>query len=102
MKDPLQPNRCAELLNALAAPERLRIIRFLRGGPHTVSDIADMLGAPVANVSHHLGVLHQAHLVKREKQGRFVRYSLAPGVLQEGETGAHVNLGCCRLELPPE
>jgi DNA-binding transcriptional ArsR family regulator len=51
-KDPLQPQRCAELLAALAAPERLKIVRFLANGPHTVTDIADMLAVPAVNVSH--------------------------------------------------
>ena len=46
-KDPLQPARCAKLLAALAAPERLKIVRFLADGPHTVTEIADMLASPV-------------------------------------------------------
>src|SRR4051812_29828608 len=103
--DPLQPQRCARLLAALAAPERLRIIRFLRDGPRSAGEIAAMLQTAAVNVSHHMNVLKAAGLVQGEKQGRFVLYSLAPGVLQtEGEAGAadHLNLGCCRLELPTE
>ena len=42
-KDPLQPKRCAELLAALAAPERLKIVRFLAEATHNVTEIADML-----------------------------------------------------------
>jgi DNA-binding transcriptional ArsR family regulator len=103
-KDPLQPQRCAELLSALAAPERLRIVRFLADGPHNVTEIADMLGIPAVNVSHHLTVLKHAKLIRGKKQGRFVLYSLEPGVLEEA-VGAGVpkdalNLGCCRIELP--
>jgi DNA-binding transcriptional ArsR family regulator len=104
MKDPLQPQHCAEKLSALAAPERLRIVRFLRDGPRNVSEIAQMLQTPPVNVSHHLNVLLHAGLLRRRKQGRFVLYSLAPGVLRtEGEGGVadHLDLGCCRLELPP-
>ena len=37
-KDPIQPERCAQLLAALAAPERLKIVRFLADGSHTVTD----------------------------------------------------------------
>jgi DNA-binding transcriptional ArsR family regulator len=104
MKDPIQPQRCAELLHALAAPERLRIIRLLRGGPHNVSDIAAALKTAVVNASHHLSVLRHAGLVRGRKQGRFVHYSLTPGVFEGGEQegeAEHINLGCCRLELPP-
>ena len=102
MNDPLQPNHCAELLSALAAPERLKIVRFLRGGPKNVTEIAEMLQIPAVNVAHHLNVLRQAQLLERKKQGRFVLYSLPPGVFQDDDSGevGYVNLGCCRLEIP--
>ncbi len=101
-EDPLQPKRCAELLSALAAPERLRIIRYLRDGPRNVSEIAEMLQAPLVNVSHHLNVLRHAGLVQNEKQGRFVLYSLTPGMLRpEGQESCDCfDLGCCELKLP--
>ena len=103
-KDPLQPRRCAELLAALAAPERLRIVRFLADGPHNVGQIADMLGVKAVNVSHHLTVLKNSGLISGTKKGRFVWYALRPGVLEDAlEAGVPrdaLNLGCCRLELP--
>ncbi|HEX4609203.1 MAG TPA: metalloregulator ArsR/SmtB family transcription factor [Urbifossiella sp.] len=103
-KDPLQPQRCAQLLSALAAPERLKIVRFLSDGPRCVSDIADMLKVPAVNVSHHLNVLKQSGLIRGKKTGRFVHYGLAPGVLEDaadaGIPREALNLGCCRLELP--
>lgn len=103
-KDPLEPRRCAELLAALAAPERLRIVRYLAEGAHNVTEIADMLKTPAVNVSHHLNVLRHSGLIRGAKKGRFVWYSLKPGVLQEAvEAGIPkdaLNLGCCRLELP--
>lgn len=103
MKDPLQPARCARLLAALAAPDRLRIVRCLRDGPRNVTQIAKALEAPVVNVSHHLTVLRHAGLVRGAKKGRYMLYSLAPGVLEcEGRDARHLNLGCCRLELPRE
>jgi DNA-binding transcriptional ArsR family regulator len=103
MKDPLQPQRCARLLSALAAPERLQIIRCLRAGPRSVSEITAELKVPLVNVSHHLGVLRRARLVRGRRQGRHIIYSLPPNLLQaEGDSGlAHLNLGCCRLEFPP-
>lgn len=100
MKDPLQPERCAELLGALAAPDRLKIIQFLRGGSRTVGEIAEQLKTSIANASHHLSVLRHAHLVKHEKQGRYMLYSLPPRVLHEGDGEQCLDLGCCRLELP--
>jgi DNA-binding transcriptional ArsR family regulator len=102
-EDRLQPQRCAELLGALAAPERLRIVQILREGPRNVTELAELLGQPAVNVSHHLMVLRYAGLVRNRKQGRFVLYSLAPGVLEDGgPDSARLNLGCCQLDLPCE
>src|SRR5262245_50094161 len=103
MNDPLQPQHCADMLSALAAPERLRILRFLSSGPKSVTEIAEALGTVLVNVSHHLNVLHGADFVRRRKQGRFVFYSLRPGVWQSsypGDATARVDLGCCSLEVP--
>lgn len=103
-KDPLRPERCAELLAALAAPERLKIVRFLADGPHTVTEIAEMLRVQAVNVSHHLNVLKVSKLITGKKKGRFVWYSLRPGVLEEvvaaGIPGDALNLGCCQIILP--
>jgi DNA-binding transcriptional ArsR family regulator len=103
-KDPLEPTKCAKLLAALAAPERLKIVRFLSDGPQNVTAIADMLKVAPVNVSHHLNVLKQAGLIRGKKDGRFVHYSLRPGVLEDAvEAGVPkdaLNLGCCRLEMP--
>jgi DNA-binding transcriptional ArsR family regulator len=96
----LQPDRCARLLKALADPERLRIIDCLRQGPRNVSDIAALLQGEVVNISHHLGVLRHAGLVLDEKRGRFVEYRLHPDIL--APSGEHLNLGCCRLEIPKQ
>jgi DNA-binding transcriptional ArsR family regulator len=105
-KDPLQPQRCAELLAALAAPERLQIVRLLANGPHNVTQITEAVAIPPLNVSHHLNVLKNAHLIQGEKQGRFVVYSLCDGVLQEvveaGVSKESLNLGCCQIVLPKE
>lgn len=103
-QDPLQPERCAQLLAALAAPERLKIVRFLADGPHNVTEIAEMLAIPAVNVSHHLTVLKHAQLIQGKKRGRFVWYALLPDILEEvveaGIPCEALNLGCCRIELP--
>jgi DNA-binding transcriptional ArsR family regulator len=105
-KDPLDPKRCAKLLSALAAPERLKIVRFLTDGKHTVTEIVKMLRIEAVNVSHHLMVLKHAGLIRGTKRGRFVDYALRPGVLEEvvkaGIPREALDLGCCKLELPSE
>jgi len=101
-KDPIQPSRCAQQLSALAAPERIKIIRFLADGPRNVTEIAEMLKTAPVNVAHHMGVLRGAGIVNGRKRGRFVYYSLTPGFLQtEDDKGSeYLDLGCCRLEVP--
>jgi DNA-binding transcriptional ArsR family regulator len=103
-KDPLEPRRCAELLSALAAPERLQIVRLLANGPHNVTQIVEALGIAPLNVSHHLNVLKNARLIQGEKQGRFVIYALCDGVLGEvieaGVPKEALDLGCCQIVLP--
>jgi DNA-binding transcriptional ArsR family regulator len=103
-KDPLEPQRCAELLAALAAPERLQIVRLLTDGARNVTQITEALKIPPLNVSHHLTVLKNARLIQGEKRGRFVIYSLRDGVLHEvieaGVAKESLNLGCCQIVLP--
>jgi DNA-binding transcriptional ArsR family regulator len=103
-RDPLKPERCAVLLSALAAPERLKIIRALAEGPLTVTQIIEKLGIRPVNVSHHLYTLKHAGLIRDKKAGRFVHYSLKPGVLVEavraGVPEEALDLGCCRIVFP--
>jgi DNA-binding transcriptional ArsR family regulator len=101
--DPLQSDTCAEKLRALGDPIRIKIIDSLRACPLNVSELADCLELEVVTVSHHLGVLRHAGLVDREKQGRFAVYSLREGVFEPTRAARvteHINLGCCRLEIP--
>ena len=105
MDDQLQSVECARRLKALADPERLKIIQCLQTGPKNVSTLTEMLGNEIANVSHHLGVLRHAGLVRDEKQGKFVVYSLHPDIFRPKDSGQPadvLDLGCCRLELRPE
>ena len=67
--------------------------------------LAELLDAPLANVSHRLRVLHHAGLVRDEKQGRFVVYSLHPDIFRPKDRCRPLlvlDLGCCRLELGSE
>jgi DNA-binding transcriptional ArsR family regulator len=103
MKDPIRSQYCAEKLHALAAPERLRIICLLQGGPLNVSEIAEKLGTNLVNASHHITVLRQARFLQRKKCGRFVYYSLAPRFLRRDQITEgmdYFDLGCCKLQMP--
>jgi ArsR family transcriptional regulator len=102
MQDRLHSTECARVLKALADPERLKIVQCLQTGPKNVGEVSALLGQELANVSHHLGVLRHAGLVRDEKQGKYVVYSLHPDVFKprdKGKAGDVLDLGCCRLEL---
>lgn len=67
----------AERFRVIGEPMRIRILDALRDGEASVGGLTGRLGASQQNVSKHLGVLHQAGIVRREKQGTFVLYSIA-------------------------
>jgi ArsR family transcriptional regulator len=102
MFETLAPEHCARMLRSLADPERLRIIDCLRHGPRNVSDIARETETDIVNTSHHLGVLRSAGLLLDQRQGRFVVYRLNPAIFAptDGTHNQHLDLGCCRLEMP--
>ena len=67
----------AERFRVIGEPMRIRLLDALRDGESTVGELTERLGASQQNVSKHLGVLHQAGIVRREKQGTSVLYSIA-------------------------
>ena len=67
----------AERFRALADPARLQLLLHLRTGAMTVGELVSATGMQQANVSKHLQVLHQRGFIRREKEGLFVRYTIA-------------------------
>jgi len=66
----------ARFCRVIANPHRLRILALLEGGERSVSELADEIGISVANVSQHLRVLRDSHVVKTRRDARTVFYSL--------------------------
>jgi DNA-binding transcriptional ArsR family regulator len=80
------PDDLAELIarrfRALSEPSRVKLLDRLREGEQSVSDLAAELGAGQQNVSKHLGVLADAGIVARRKDGNHVYYRIVDdGVL---------------------
>ena len=65
-----------ELLRALAAPLRIRIVTELATGSRCVHELVETLGAPQPLVSQHLRVLRGAGVVRGARRGREIAYSL--------------------------
>lgn len=71
----------AQRFRVLSDPLRIRLLDLLRESPATVSELTRATGSSQQNISKHLGVLHLAGMVAREKEGNFARYYVAdPGI----------------------
>jgi ArsR family transcriptional regulator len=66
----------AERFKVLSEPMRLKILHALWDEERTVGEIIVATGALQANVSKHLGLLQQAGLVSRRKDGMNVYYRI--------------------------
>lgn len=67
----------ARRFRVLAEPMRIRLLDALRDGGATVAELQEATGSSQQNVSKHLGVLLQAGIVARRKEGNFARYEIA-------------------------
>jgi DNA-binding transcriptional ArsR family regulator len=74
----------ARMFTALGEPTRLKIATHLLSGPKHVSALAELVGEPMVNISHHLGVMRQAGVLEDEKRGRQVVYRFRDEVCQPG------------------
>ncbi len=71
----------ARLLKAIADPARLQVLSLLRSaeaGEACVCDLTAPLGLSQSTVSHHLKILADAGLVRRDRRGTWAYYSLVP------------------------
>jgi ArsR family transcriptional regulator len=68
--------KIAAMLAAVGEPTRIQVLHHLAQKPHHVGQLAELVGIPMVNMSHHLGVMRQAGLLDDTKDGRRVVYSL--------------------------
>src|SRR5215831_806867 len=82
LPDPLI-ERVAQRFRVLGEPMRIRLLDRLREGDATVGELQQALGASQQNVSKHLGILYEAGMVARTKQGTSTRYAISdPSVFE--------------------
>lgn len=78
---PLLPEPLVELVaqrfRVLGEPMRIRLLNLLCAGESSVQELTRALDSSQQNVSKHLGVLHQAGILTRRKDGNHVRYAIA-------------------------
>jgi DNA-binding transcriptional ArsR family regulator len=71
------------VFKALADPTRRSILKLLQKGSLTAGAIAGAYPMTRASLSHHFNILKAADLVRTERRGRHIVYSLNATVLQE-------------------
>lgn len=71
----------ADRFKVLSEPMRLKILHALWDGEQTVGQIIASTHGLQANVSKHLGMLQQAGLVSRRKEGLNVYYRIVDDVV---------------------
>ena len=75
--------KVSQFFAVLAEPSRLRILYSLCQGEKSVTQVLELSGSSQANVSRHLGSLHEAGILKRRKVGTTVYYSICDEVTLE-------------------
>jgi len=91
----------AEIFKALSDPTRLRLVKLLgdctpgmcKGGPLCVNALSHRLGVTQSAVSQHLRILKLAGLVRGERRGSFMHYSLDPDGVEKCKVGLNEALG---------
>ena len=82
----VEATRMSAGLKALCDANRIRILEILVGGEFCVSDLVQRLGVDQPKVSHHLGILRAAAIIRSRRDGRHINYSVRPGVHRRQET----------------
>lgn len=73
----------ADIFKALGHPTRLWIVEFLAEGARCVAEIAAEVEGGLSAISQHLAMLRQYGIIRDERRGRQIYYSLsAPCVLE--------------------
>jgi ArsR family transcriptional regulator len=67
---------CRLFFQALSDNTRQKILKLLRKKPLCVSEICKHFKVTQPSISHHLDILKRAKLVKSEKKGKEVYYSI--------------------------
>lgn len=95
------PEALAEMIarrfKTLSDPTRLRLLDTLREGPKTVTELTEITATTQQNASKHLGLMLQAGLVNREREGTRALYEIADPVIFDlcelvcGGLRSHIN-----------
>ncbi len=68
---------------ALGDPTRRAILASLRGGSKTAGELSEQFELSKATLSHHFKVLRESGLVRAEKRGTSVVYTLQSNLIED-------------------
>ncbi len=83
MDDAVAFEAVARYFSVLGEPTRLRILRALCAEERCVNEIIKVTSLAQANVSRHLGLMYQAGMLARRREGTQVFYKVADPVTAE-------------------
>ena len=72
-----------ETMKALSDPTRREILQMLRSGSKSAGEISEKFDITAAAVSRHLSVLKDADLIRDQRDGKFIIYTLNTSVLED-------------------
>ncbi len=75
--------RTHELFRAIADPTRRQILKLLQTGSLTAGQLADAFPMTRGSMSHHFNALKFADLVRTERRGQQIVYSLNTSVVED-------------------
>jgi ArsR family transcriptional regulator len=94
----MKMNEILRMLDALADPVRLRLLRLLRGRELCVCELVDALRMPQYAISRHLRSLRTLGLVAARRDGRWMHYRLGSEANDQGPAAELLAVLCRRLE----
>ena len=73
----------SEIFKVLSVETRVKILELLKAhGPSGAKDIAATIGVTTAAISQHLRILKQAGLVRSERKGYWIPYSIDENAME--------------------
>ena len=75
--------RSQEVFKALSDPTRREILRMLRKRPMNAGELAEAFEMTKGSLSHHDNNIKAAELVRCERRGQFLVYSLNTSVIED-------------------
>jgi ArsR family transcriptional regulator len=75
--------RAQEVFKAISDPSRRKLLKLLQRGSKSAGELAEAFDMTKGSLSHHFNVLKAADLVRCERRGQQIVYSLNTSVFED-------------------